>query len=128
MKQVISAFPAPPARPREQWNHSELLLEASRLGGLRVIDVLEMKLPKLIDHLDDPNIVKWARLQIDAAGKALQLLASVQEATMRQASDDKWSEIVERVEAEKQKIKQMQEDRRKQREAEKKLFNGEKTH
>jgi hypothetical protein len=120
MKQLVSAFPSPPdAKPIEQWSHSELLLEASRLGGLRIIDILSMKLPRLIDHLDDPNIIKWARLQIDAGGKALQLLASVQEATMRQASDDKWAEIAERVEAEKQKIKQMQEDRKKAREAEK---------
>jgi hypothetical protein len=120
MKQLVSAFPPPPeAKAIDQWSHSELLLEASRLGGLRIIDILSMKLPKLADHLDDPNIVKWARLQLDAGGKALQLLASVQESAMRQASDDKWAEIAERVEAEKRKIKQMQEDRKKQREAEK---------
>jgi hypothetical protein len=117
MRALVRAIPGPPDKPREEWNHSELLLESARLGGLRLIDVLATKLPKLEDNLDDPNIFKWARLQTDAGAAALKLLASVQETSMRQQSDDKWSEILQRVNEEQERIKRLQEDRRKAKQA-----------
>ena len=43
MADLIEAFPAPPAKPEEQWTHSEILLENARLGGLEILQVLKRR-------------------------------------------------------------------------------------
>jgi hypothetical protein len=95
MKELVEAFPLPSVRPREEWSHSEILMEAARLGGLRVIEILEQPV--------DRDDVKWANLTATTGLGAMKILANVQEASMRQATDKGWDEILARIAQERQK-------------------------
>jgi hypothetical protein len=93
----LDTLPAPPDRPLEEWTVAEILGDNARLALLRQREILVNPITPEMD-------LKERRFIGETAAQAAKLAVRVQEATMRQTADDRWPELLKRVEQAKRQI------------------------
>jgi hypothetical protein len=104
----LDTLPAPPDRPLEEWTIAEILGDNARLALLRQREILVNPITPEMD-------LKERRFIGETAAQAAKLAVRVQEASMRQTADDRWPELLKRVEqAKRQIVDERAEEKRRQ--------------